>query len=167
MIPCSAEMVTIELIEESGIKTDANLVKNASAAVLHYFQNELGRTHVSISEFSDALEKVLRGFGYDVVSAEEKSPDITISDLREIAFAAGKGCELFFFSRLRQEFEKRMEKTPTELRFTGLKGCVKQLMGAQRWSSRCTLFSDQIVTFLRDCYHERQDRVEGCALVVL
>jgi hypothetical protein len=66
-IPCSAEFVTLELIGDAADLLDPELIQDASAAVLHYFKYELGRTHVSVGEFSMALEKVLRGFGLSVL----------------------------------------------------------------------------------------------------
>jgi len=72
-IPCSAEWVTLELMGEAAVNVEPELIRNASAAVLHYFKDELNRTFVSISEFADALEKVLRGLGFQVSSASANS----------------------------------------------------------------------------------------------
>src|SRR5688572_1623412 len=93
-IPCSAELVTIELIGDAAEFLDPQIIQNASSAVLHYFKNELARDFVSVAEFSEALEKVLRGFGLDVRPAEETeplTPRVEEADLREIACASGKG----------------------------------------------------------------------------
>jgi hypothetical protein len=73
-IPCSAELVTIELMGETASLVDPEVIRNASAAVLHYFKHELGRTSVSVAEFSSALEKVLRGFGFDVNMRNRSRP---------------------------------------------------------------------------------------------
>jgi len=37
------------------------------------------------------------------------------------------------------------------LRFRGLRGCVKQLTGARRWSLRCQSLEGEIVAYLRQC----------------
>src|SRR5689334_14785218 len=103
-IPCSAELVTIELIGDAAKFLDPDIIRNASAAVLHYFKEELNRHYVTVAEFSEALEKVLRGFGLAVKHVEEKPlPKIEEADLRQIACASGKGFELFFFPHLREE----------------------------------------------------------------
>src|SRR5580700_6870048 len=65
-IPCSAEWVTMELMGEGVALIDPEIVHHASAAVLHYFKDELQREHVSVGEFAVALEKALRGFGLSV-----------------------------------------------------------------------------------------------------
>jgi hypothetical protein len=51
------------------------------------------------------------------------------------------------------------------LRFYGLRGCVKQLAGARRWSSRCDQIEEQIVEYLRRCLTAEPQKTE-CALVV-
>ncbi len=166
-ISCSAELVTIELMGESASLVDPDLIRDASAAVLHYFKTELGKHSVSVGEFSLALERVLRGFGLQISSTQEsEKARVAEADLRELAVAAGKGFELLFFSRLRDEMHRQVSQTPDIVRFRGLHGCVKQLVGAQRWSQRCELLSDQIVEFLRGCLNSEQHRTR-CALVVL
>ncbi|MEO8429221.1 MAG: hypothetical protein ABI651_19190, partial [Verrucomicrobiota bacterium] len=101
-IPCSAELVTIELIGEAAELLDPDLLRNAAAAVLHYFKEELGRSTVSMNEFSKALEHILRTFGLviDFPDTAKKTPRISDLDLRKLAFESGKGFELVFFPRL-------------------------------------------------------------------
>jgi hypothetical protein len=165
-IPCSAELVTIELIGPAADILDPDLIRDASAAVLHYFKVELGRTFVTVAEFSDALERVLRGLGLTVRPAEEScAGQVKAADLRQIACDSGKGCELFFFPHLRDEMRRLLNQSPEVLQFTGLRSCVKQLVGARRWSYRCQVLSDQIVEYLRGCLCH--DSRKACALVVL
>ena len=166
-IPCSAELVTIELIGEAARLLDPDLLQNAAAAVLHYFKEELGRSTVSMSEFSQALEHILRTFGLMVKLPDttQKNPRISDLDLRKLAFESGKGFELVFFPRLRDELRKSLQESPGVVRFQGLRSCVKQLVGARRWSPRCERLSDQIVAFLRLCWSS-EVATGGCALVV-
>lgn len=166
-IPCSAELVTIELIGDSAQFLDPEVIRNASAAVLHYFKIELGRDFVTVAEFSEALEKVLRGFGLVVKKVEERPmPKIAEADLRAIACESGKGCELFFFPHLRDELRRNLDHSPQIVRFRGLRGCVKQIIGARRWSRRCQVLNDQIVEFLRGALSQ-ENKAAQCALVVL
>lgn len=166
-IPCSAELVTVELIGPAVELLDPDIIRNAAAAVLHYFRNELGRESVSVAEFSEALERVLSSFGLSVKHTEVKNQpdDISRTDLRLIACESGKSFELAFFPRLRDELRHRLEGSPRVLQFTGLRGCVKQLVGARRWCPRCQRLNDQIVTYLRQCWQEQPANGE-CALVV-
>src|SRR5262245_212106 len=136
-VPFSAEMISIELSGENAGAFDPHFVQNAANAVFHYFKNDLGRLTVTVGEFAGALEKVLRGFGPSAQAVEKKKPGLLESDLRQLAFESGKGCELFFFRRLRDELRLQLQREPRMVRFHGLRSCVKQLTGARRWSMRC------------------------------
>jgi hypothetical protein len=85
--------------------------------------------------------------------------------LRLLASESGKGCELFFFPRLRDEMRCQLLQSPQVLHFRGLRSCVKQLTGAQRWSPRCQKLQDQIVEFLRNCFATEANQ-PNCALLV-
>src|SRR5258708_27735223 len=102
-IPCSAELMTVNLLGEAADLLDPDLVQNAARAVIHYFKVEQGKTFVSMREFSLALAKVLRGFGMSFNSAEAAAPPCRISesDLRQLACESGTSFELAFFPRLR------------------------------------------------------------------
>jgi len=164
LIPCSAETVTIELIGEASSILDPDTVREAAAAVVHYFKHELKRETVSVSEFSDALERALKCFGYEVstqagqlegkeaggaeASQQAKKPCGT--DLRAVARAA-VDFELGFFQGLRDEFQRQAQGAPEVFSFWGLRDCAKEIVGAKRWCQRCERFSDQVVGYLREC----------------
>jgi hypothetical protein len=154
-VPLSAEMISVELLGNTIELFDAEFVRHAAGAVFHYFKHDLRRQSVTVGEFASALERVLRGFVLSTqkLVAQEKPVQrpIVVSDLRELATESGKGCELFFFPRLREEVRAHVRKGPSVVQFRGLRSCVKQLAGAQRWSSRCRTLRDQIIAFLREC----------------
>ena len=173
-IPCSAEVVTIELVGDANL--DPQVVREAAAAVVYYFRNELGREHVSVEEFSCALQKVLGKLGYEVsgadgpvtvgVAAGGIGPSkVTVANLPELASSSGKGFELFFFQRLRSELKAQLQTAPRVVRFQGLRTCVKQLSGRQRWCPFCEEMSDQIVNYLRECFSA--EKADDCNLVVV
>lgn len=171
-VPCTADWVAFELLGEGAELIDPAIVHHASAAVLHYFKFELNRQHVSVAEFAAALEKALRTFGLSVYADSEAIPETprpaprsVALDLRVLAVGANKGFELVFFPQLREEVRRRLEDSPDVLRFEGLHGCVKQLVGAHRWSRRCEVLSDQIVEFLRQCWRSESNS-SSCSLVV-
>jgi hypothetical protein len=173
-IPCSAEVVTIELVGDSQL--DPQVVREAAAAVVYYFRKELGRDNVSVAEFSRALQKVLCGLGYNVTAPEgaledlddvDPLDDLAIANLPELATLSGKGCELFFFQRLRDELRTHLQAAPRVLRFQGLRTCVKQIAGRQRWCPRCQTLNDQIVEYLRECFTSEQEHANDCNLVVV
>jgi hypothetical protein len=172
-VPCSAEWVTLELMGEGAELIDEEVVHHAAAAVLHYFKNELLRQSVSVGEFAIALEKVLQGFGLSVYAdhPSQQPPEpaprrVLESNLHELASNAGEGLELLFFPNLRQELRRQLDQSPHVLRFHGLRSCVKQLAGADRWNGRCQSLHDQIVDYLRSCWATEPAR-HSCALMVV
>lgn len=166
-IPYSADMVSVELEDDTAERFDSEFVRHAANAVFHYFKHELGRHTVSLSEFAGALEKVLCGFAATAqLSTETNSRLHTVeSDLCRLADESGLGSELFFFPRLRAELQRHLLQAPRVLRFRGLRGCVKQLIGARRWSLRCQSLEGEIVAYLRLCL-SAESAPEKFALVV-
>jgi hypothetical protein len=173
-VPCSVEWVTLELMGEGAQLVDPEVVHHASAAVLHYFKYELGRQSVSVGEFAIALEKVLRGFGLSVYADHQPEPPynaapprVVESNLKELASnASGHVFELVFFPKLREELKSKLDQAPNVLRFHGLRDCVKQLAGADRWTHHCQSLDDQIVDFLRSCWETEPAR-HSCTLMVV
>ena len=152
-IPYSADMVAVELEGDTAELFDSEFVQHATNAVFHYFKHEQGRQTVTLVEFAGALEKVLCGFAATArLSTESKSNGRVLeSDLHRLARESGEGCELMFFARLRAELQRHLQQAPRVVRFRGLRGCVKQLTGARRWSLRCQSLEGEIVAYLRQC----------------
>lgn len=167
-VPCSVQQVAVELVGEAAGAVDAEVLRHAAAGVLHYFKEELGRDYVTVGEFSQALARVLRGFGLNVL-ADEPEPLPALAgapfDLRRLAGESGTGYELVFFQRLREELHRQLAASPQVVHLTGLRGCVKQLVVARRWCPRCRRLSDQILSFLRQCLLEAP-RLTSARLVV-
>ena len=166
-VPCSAEMITIEIAGNSEGLIDAEMLRHAAASVFHYFKCEMERQSVTVGEFALALEKVLRGFGLTLY-ADEPPPladGHLADDLGRIARESADNLELFFFPRLRDALRAQLRQSPRVLHFRGLRGCVKQLAGAQRWSARCEQMQEQVVGFLRECLTAEPEQ-KACALVV-
>jgi hypothetical protein len=166
-VPCSAEMISVEIVDGVDGPLDTEVLRHAAASVFHYFKNELCRETVTVGEFAGTLEKVLRNLGFAIRAGalEPCSQEILESDLRLIARESGDGLEIFFFPRLRDELRAQLRHSPRVLRFHGLRGCVKQLAGARRWSVRCEKLQDQIVEYLRQCLTAEPEQ-NDCALVV-
>jgi hypothetical protein len=166
-IPCSAEMITIEIAGNSEGLLDPEMLRHAAASVFHYFKSELARETVTVGEFAFALEKVLRNLGLTLY-ADEPAPltkQILEADLGLLARESADNLELFFFPKLRDELRTQLRQSPRVLRFRGLRGCAKRLAGAQRWSARCEKMQEQIVDYLRGCLTAEPNQ-NDCALVV-
>jgi hypothetical protein len=166
-VPCSAEMISVELVGGGDGLLDPEVLRHAAASVFHYFKAELCRESVTVGEFAGALEKVLRNLGFTIRAGavESRSRETIESDLGLMAKESGDGFELLFFPRLRDELRTQLRHSPRVLRFRGLRGCVKQLAGAQRWSGRCERLRDHIVDYLRQCLTAEPESTD-CALVV-
>jgi len=166
-VPCSPEMISVELIGDSGGHLDPEVLHHAAASVFHYFKKELSRETVTVGEFAGALEKVLRNLGLTLQADEfaTRSPETIETDLGRFAHQSGDSLELFFFPRLRDELRAQLRQSPRVVRFRGLRGCVKQLAGARRWSARCEKMQEQVVEYLRGCLTAEPEQNE-CALVV-
>lgn len=166
-VPCSAEMISVELVGDNDGWLDPEILRHAAASVFHYFKKDLCRESVTVGEFAGALEKVLRQLGFTIRAGamESRKPDARETDLGLMARESGDGFELFFFPRLRDELRAQLRQAPRVLRFRGLRGCVKQLTGARRWSVRCEKLQDHIVEYLRQCLTAEPESTD-CALLV-
>lgn len=166
-IPCSAEMIHFEITGVAGAWLDLEVLRHAAASVFHYFRTELERETVTVGEFAQALERVLRDLGFVIHAGgiEPRSPETLETDLGRLARESADRLELFFFPRLRHELRAQLRQSPRIVRFRGLRGCVKHLAGARRWSRRCEQLGDQIVEYLRGCLTAEPEQNE-CALVV-
>jgi len=166
-IPFSAEMISIEVVADGISALDPDVVQHAAASVFHYFKHDLARQTVSVGEFAEALEKVLRSLGFQLHNDEPipTAAQAATADLHRLVHEAGDACELSFFPRLRDELRTQLRQSSSVVRFQGLRGCVKHLAGARRWSPRCQSLHDQIVTYLRQCLGA-EAREAKCTLVV-
>ena len=166
-IPYSASMVANELASGNMELFDPEFVHHAASAVFHYFKHELGRQTMSVGEFAGALENVLRGLAVIPQAAANSlaQPSMAESDLSLLARESGDGGELIFFPRLRSELRQHLQRGLRVLHFHGLRGCVKQLAGANRWNQRCQNLEAQIVAYLRECLSAEPGLTE-VALVV-
>ena len=165
-VPFSVDMISIELMGETGRWLDPEIVKQATKAVFHYFQHELKRKSVTAADFAASLEKVLQGFQMEnQAPTAPEQPTLVESDLCQLARDTGEARELVFFPRLREELRQHLQQQPSVLRFRGLRGCVKHLVGADRWSIRCQDLEEQIVAYLRGCL-DSETKPSEFALIV-
>jgi hypothetical protein len=165
-LPLSAEMVSADIMATGPQAFDREFVDHAASAVFYYYKVELGRQTVTLGEFAETLEKVLKGFKLEHPGTGAKCRlHVQEADLFQLADESSVGCELFFFPRLRNELRHQLKECPRVLRFRGLRRCVKRLAGARRWSTRCQCLQDRIVDYLRECV-SAEKREKEFALVV-
>jgi len=166
-VPFSAEMISVELAGGPQDEFDQEFVQHAAASVFHYFKHDLKQKQVTVAEFSAKFETVLNGLGLRLNAGRVTGvlDDAATKDLQLLMSHAGDAGELAFFPRLRTAVRAQHKLTPRLVCFHGLRGCVKRLLGAERWSPRCDYLRDQIVEFLRLTLR-RESAGESCALLV-
>ncbi len=166
-IPCSVEHLTFELAGNAANQVDPEWMKQAAAGVLHYFKDELGKSHVTVDEFTTALTKVFQGLGLTAevstiplpVPAPEEAvvtPQVVWrGDLQAIAVESGELGELAFQKALLSQLTAALESGPQTVEFSGLRGCVKMITGRKHWCPECRKWSDWIVDLLRSWMSEK------------
>jgi hypothetical protein len=166
-VPCSAKMISFEVSGNTEGLLDQEMLNHATESVFHYFKSELRREAVTVGEFTEALEKVLRRLGFVIRAGgvEARPASSGATDLGQLAGESADSLELFFFPRLRRELRDQLQLSPRVLRFRGLRVCVKQLAGARRWSARCEKLQEQILEYMRGCLTAEPEPNE-CALLV-
>ena len=167
LLPCSAEAITEELLGDAIDLIEPQTIREVLKAVVHYFREDQAYSSVSVDQFSSALGKVLQGFGFDVVFDEDPGVNLRIeqTDLRKLANETpGHALELFFFQQLRRRVRTNLRQSPNIIQFDGLRDCVKQLVGAERWCGRCRRMHGQIVAYLRTCLDH--DSRRDCSLLI-
>lgn len=167
-VPCSADMIAVEIVGETNSTLEPETLRHAAASVFHYFKTELAREAVTIGEFSLALEKALHHLGYTIHAhaSNDQPGEVSDADLCRLAGETGESLELLFFPRLRDELRVRLRNSPRLVRFHGLRRCVKHLTGARRWTTRCEILQDQIIDYLRGCLTAETESRNDCALLV-
>ena len=169
-IPCSAEDVTVELLGDAARELEEQIIEEASAAALYYFKQELGRKVVSVAEFTLALERILRGFGYKVKPIHDESTTTSAreaeTDLHNLAHQAGEGLEMVFFCTLRNQIHADLHGKPELLRVKGLREAVHKLTGTKNWGPRSQKLNDQIVDYLRHIVSEHQQEAKLTLMIV-
>ena len=61
-VPCSEEMICIEIVGSPDSTIDPEMLRHAAASVFHYFKNDLERETVTVGEFAGASD----GLGYTI-----------------------------------------------------------------------------------------------------
>ena len=167
-IPCSMEHLTIEFVGPAAQMLDPEVLRHASAAVVHYFKVELGCEVVSTSQFTEALTKVLVGLGVFLETGNEPeggSSMVRVLDLRTLASGASQLGELEFCWRLRSLLREFLSEKPERIEFRGLRGCVKVLADRQHWCETCDRVETWIVELVRGWY-AREPAAAGIPLVM-
>jgi len=166
-LPCSVELLTVELLGEEASWMDPEILQNICDAVMLYLRDEQGKESVPFHEFAHVLEEVLQGFGFKVALPKNSRPPNPVrkADLADWLGMQEIGFDLMLFQRLREELSQRLEQEPVGVLWIhGSRNCVKAHLGARRWSRRCQQLHDQLVDFIRECFDRKANA--GSSLIV-
>ena len=166
-LPCSVELLTVEMLGEKASWMDPEILQNICEAVMLYLRDELGKGSVPFHEFAQVLKDVLRGFGFEVCIPKKSHPSLPVrkTDLADWLGRQELGFDLMLFQRLREELTERLLEEPAGVLWIhGTHNCVKAHLGARRWSRKCQQLNDQLVAFIRECFDREANA--GSSLIV-
>jgi len=140
------------------------------AAAVHVYASRCRKNAVILSrEISEIVASVLSMLGFDEIStAYAKDERRTAIHLSELAAADGAAFELEFFRQLDRALSVAANRQLAVLQLDGLRACVMQLRGAQRWTAGCRKFAEDIVEYVRERVTRlRPSRAAGLRLAVV
>ncbi len=127
------------------------LAESVAAAVHAYAIKCRSDGVIPSREIVEIVVAVLSTLGFEKISeayaGDEHSAAIHLNDL---AAPTGAAFELDFFRRLDVALEAAANHRLSAIEVDGLRACVMQLRGAQRWNSGCRQLAEEIVEYVRE-----------------
>jgi hypothetical protein len=119
-------------------------------AVTAYLMERDGEPVVAASELRQIVLTVLKMLGCkEIACAYQREHQRVEIRLDELAAQSGAGFELDFFQQLDTALAAVRDDAMRQLRVQGLRACVLQLRGAQRWGTGCRTTAEEIVGHVR------------------
>jgi hypothetical protein len=143
--------LSIQSVAERAGHSDWWLAESVAAAVHAYAVKCRSDGVISSSEIVEIVGAVLSTLGFQKISQEyighEHSAAIHLNDL---AARMGAAFELEFFRQLDHELKAASDHRLSVIEVDGLRSCVMQLRGAQRWNAGCRELAEEIVVYVRE-----------------
>ena len=130
---------------------DFPFVDDIRNGIVQYLETKCPLQLLHLDDLYDRLRRMLVKIGCERIAdkLEPLAPPVTLS-LQELATRAGNGFELAFFESLRAELTDLRDAGAEEIRFTGLRECVRLLRGSSKWDRGCDRLLAEIEGFLAD-----------------
>ncbi len=143
------------------------LAQSVSEGVAFYLKNQFPGTVIEVDDLFARIRSTLNAVGLAQLSEHlaDAPPPVRIS-LTELARRAGPGYELAFFHLLRRQFHSAADGGVRQLVCYGLRGSVKQLATAKKWSPRCRRLESEITEFLHHEHRRVCDHVPDLTLAI-
>ena len=143
--------LSIQSVAERAGHSDWWLAESIAAAIHMYVIKCHVDDPIPTSEIVEIVTAVLATLGFKNISeafaGDERSAAIHLDTL---APQMGAAFELEFFRRLDDALHAASDKRLSVIEVDGLRACVMQLRGAQRWTAGCRRLAEEIVTYVRE-----------------
>lgn len=137
------------------------------SGILSYLKNHYSGTTIECEDLIARIRRALTDVGLGVMAShvEHRSPPLRIA-LHDLARQAGDSYELGFFRLLRERFRAASRHGATEILCLGVKPCVRQLAGHNRWTARCEALEGEIEQFLFSEVHAAPGGPESLTVTI-
>jgi hypothetical protein len=143
--------LSIQQVAERTGDSDWWLAESIAAAVHTYAIKSRPDGVIPSNEVAEIVAAVLSMLGYEKISeAYGGSANRVAIHLNELAGPVGPAFELEFFHRLDHALGVAANRGLLVMEVNGLRGCVMQLRGAQRWTAGCRQLAEEIVEHVRE-----------------
>jgi hypothetical protein len=157
-----------EAARQAGSPADWIAVPVAEAVAAYLTAREGDRV-VAASELRQIVLAVLEMLGCgEIARVYQHGRQRVEIRLDELAARSGAGFELDFFQQLDAALAAVRDDAMRQMRVQGLRACVLQLRGAQRWGTECRRMAEEIVGHVRGRVARMRSRTaESLNLAVL
>lgn len=143
--------MSIQHVAERAGHSDWWLAESVAAAVHAYAVKCRSDGVIPSREIVEIVVSVLSTLGFQKISqayaGHEHSAAIHLSDLTAKKDAV---YELEFFRQLDHELKAASNHRLSVMEVDGLRACVMQLRGAQRWNAGCRKLAEEIIEYVRE-----------------
>jgi len=142
--------LSIQKVAENIGHSDWWLAESIAAAVHAFAVKSRSDQIIPSKEIAEIVTTVLATLGYDWISeAYAADANRVAIHLNELAWRTNAGFELEFFQQLDHALRAAANRRLVAMRIDGLRACVMQLRGAQRWTAGCRRLAEDIVEHVR------------------
>ena len=152
LTPFDAARLTDSLQQAAAIAghTDSLLAESVASAVYLFARDGTPDATIDVAEIAEIVLAVLSMLdSKDIARAYAQRRQWAEIRLDRMAASTQTGFELEFYHRLDRELRTLTDEELELVQLRGLRSCVMQLQGAQRWGLACRSLADDIVGFVR------------------
>jgi len=127
------------------------LAESIAAAIHVYAVKTRSDGIIPSAEIAEIVTMVLSTLGYEGIShAYGGSTNRVAIHLNKLTGQESAAFELEFYQRLDRELGAAASRRLLVMEVNGLRACVMQLRGAQRWTTGCRKLAEEIVEHVRE-----------------